>query len=873
MIPTHMPLSAGTRLGPYEILSLLGTGGMGEVYRARDTRLDRIVAIKTSQERFTERFEREARAVAALNHPNICTLHDIGPSYLVMEFIDGTQPKGPLPLAEALRIGGQICDALDAAHRRGITHRDLKPGNILMAKSGVKLLDFGLAKMAAAPSGNDATQTLPLTGGNTLLGTLPYMAPEQLEGKEADARTDIFAFGAVLYELITGKRAFQGESQASLITAIMSKEAAPMTVLQPLTPGPVERVVRRCLAKDPDDRWQSARDLKEALSLSAQSEPGATAASAPARRLIPWVAAGLMTAVAAVLAALMVTGGDFRKEPADARVWRFAVSMPAQTSLSGDSIAVSPDGRMLSFAGTAEGRTLLWVQPFDSLNARALQGTEGATFPFWSPDSRSIGFFAQGKLRKVEVSGGSTQTICNAPFGGGGTWNRDGTILFAPNLSGGLLQVPAGGGEPALATALDESRGEKLHRWPQFLPDGRHFVYFARGERPADTGVYVGALGSGSVSKGMKLPVSTDSMAMYAPSGHLLFVHGGALMAQRFDADRLQVSGQPFPIGEQVVPSVSFGLAPFSVSANGVLAYRRGAGSTQLTWVDREGKRLGQIGASGVYLFPRLSPDGNRLAVERRDPEKGVDIWQFDLRRGAWSRFTLDTGSERCPIWSPDGRRIVFVSNRDGIENLYQKDSNGFGKDQLLLASTDVPWDWSADGQYIVYSYLDPKTSWDLWVLPLNGSQKPMPFLQTPFNEWQAQFSPNGRWLAYTSDESGNFEVCVRSFPETSSASTPGQKFQISTAGGAEPRWRKDGRELFYIAADGKLMAVELNGEARFQPGTPNPLFQTRVSGFKGYALHYDVSTDGKRFLVSAPVEDSASFPTIVEVNWTRRLK
>jgi serine/threonine protein kinase len=663
-----MPLSAGDRLGPYEILALIGAGGMGEVYKARDTRLDRTVAIKVSKEQFSQRFEQEARAIAMLNHPNICTLHDVGPNYLVMEYIDGQPLKGPLPLDDALRLATQIADALDGAHRKGITHRDLKPGNILVTKAGVKVLDFGLARVAHKAPADGDTVTMAMTDPGTVLGTFQYMAPEQLEAKEADARTDLFTFGAVLYEMVTGRKAFEGKSQASLISAIMSSQPPLMAELQPMTPAALDRVVKTCLAKDPEERWQSARDLKLALEWVANGpEP---VRPAPSRSRFGKVAAAIAAVLSVALGVLAFV--HFREAPPEQRSLRFQIPPPEKSNIQ--FFRLSPDGRFLAFI--AAGR--LWIRALDLLQSQPIPGTDGATDPFWSPDSQFIGFFAQGKLKKIAASGGPPQILCDASNFPGGAWNRDGVILFARTTTSELFRVPATGGVPVQVTT--KSISAVSHRFPEFLPDGRHFVYTVVFGGTEESGIYAGSLDG-------KPPVRLlpdGSNAIYAPpgaagrSGHLLFRRGDALMAQPFDPARLRMSGDVFPVAERVGVGVygNIDLGPFSLSENGTLAY--GAGGTptiQLAWTDRAGKSNGLFGPPGPYNRFRLAPDEKRIAFN----DANLDIGVLDSVRGVTSRLTFDPAVDVTPMWSPDGLRVLWSSNRNGGFDLYIKSANGTG--------------------------------------------------------------------------------------------------------------------------------------------------------------------------------------------------
>ncbi len=893
-----MALSAGTRLGPYEILAPLGAGGMGEVYRARDTRLERMVAIKVlpthlsaSPER-RQRFEREAKTISKLSHPHICALYDVGRAdgtdFLVMEYLEGETlaehlAKGPLPTEQVLRYGMEMADALDKAHRQGTVHRDLKPGNVMVTKSGVKLLDFGLAK-AVAPV-TSRLSALPteaagksLTGEGTILGTFQYMAPEQLEGKEADARTDIFALGAVLYEMATGQKAFSGANQASLISSIMTSEPAAISALAPMCPPALDRVVRTCLAKDPEDRLQSAHDVGAELKWIAEggSQPGVPAPVAARRRSrerLAW--AGFVAA--AVAAAFAV--GYFRRGSEPPRAIRFEIS-PGENAPYTDAgrvdtdlaPAVSPDGRHVAFnAEDSDGKTFLWLRYLGELTTRPLAGTEGAKFPFWSPDGRSIAFFADRKLKKIEVSGGPAQRICDAPRGRGGTWNRDGVILFAADSFSPINRVSASGGTPAPVTRLDTAHAESSHRWPHFLPDGKHFLYFsylgANPEAPSQNGgTRLGSLDS----KETKVLVAESSNTIYAPPGYLVFCREGNLLAQPFDAESLRTTGDPMPIAARLEYDEGRKFGSFSVSVGGVLAYASlTSRRTQLRWVDRTGREIALVGAPAEYENLRLSPDGRRVAVSIREPgTKHASIWIYDASRGAMARFTSTPSLDFSPVWSPDASHLAFSSERAGGPRLFLKPLSGAGGEEALLKTTtmsEIPTDWARDGRFILGAVAEPQTGYDVWVLPMAGDRKPFPFVQGKSTDWQGTFSPDGRWVAYTSEESGRAEVCVAPFPG------PGPRSQISTAGGSLPRWRGDGKELFYIAADQKLTAVDVRTAPALEAGAARPLFEVR--SVPTYGWIYDVSADGQRFLVNARMREQTAPPITVVVNWAADLK
>jgi len=868
-------MSGGSRLGPYEILALIGAGGMGEVYKARDTRLDRIVALKVAHEQFSERFEREARAVAALNHPNICTLYDVGPNYLVMEYIDGQTLAGPLPLEQALKYAGQICDALDAAHRKGVIHRDLKPANILVAKSGIKLLDFGLAKLSRAAAMGGATETIALTKENTVLGTLQYMAPEQLQGQEADARSDIFSFGLVLFEMLTGKRPFEGSSPASIIAAILEHKTPSVAHV---APAALDRVLDRCLAKHPDDRWQTARDLKAALAWAAE-DGTRTAPAAPRssawRAWIGWIAA------AALLAALLLLA-PWRARPQGELV-RFAVYPPAGNVFAGSNhatvpvpqFALSPDGRTLVFAATAaSAKPMLWLRSIEEVAARPLPGTEDGVGPFWSPDSQWIGFFAEGKIKKIRASGGAVQLIAEAVADSlGATWGPDGTILFGSG-STGIHRVHSTGGPIAPVTQLDLVRREGSHRFPHFLPDGRHFLFTVRSGLAEQRGTYAGSLDG----KTKKLLVHIDSGAVYASAGYLLWVDGDTLLGQDFDAGRLELAGQPFTVAERAGRSTA-GESAVSASPTGILAYDTASlRFGRLTWFDRLGNALNSPAPDGDYTDFRLSPEEKSLAATLVNMKTGsTDIWLTDLVRGSASRLSAGPALNAAPVWSPDGAQIVYRTNRGGPIELYQKSALGGGNEEPTLTAETIrtagihalqviPSDWSPDGQYIVNTVPVSGSGFELWLLPLTSNAKPVKFRSSPGNEMHANFSPDGRLIAYGSNESGKYEVYVQTFPKSD------QEWTVSTNGGYEPRWRGDQREIYYLSEDRKLMAVPVGPGPSF--GVPKPLFQTRVpAGVDAYRTHYVPARDGQRFLVNTEIGEPAPNPITVVVNWTAGLK
>jgi serine/threonine protein kinase len=881
----------GRQVGSYKVLSLLGAGGMGEVYRAKDTRLGREVAVKVLPSALASdpdrvyRFKQEARATGALNHPNILAIYDVGTHdgspYLVSELLEGAtlrdQLRGTaLSVRKAIDYGLQIARGLAAAHEKGIVHRDLKPENLFVTRDGrVKILDFGLAKLTQPQLDSSPLTAATTNPGGTepgvVLGTAGYMSPEQVRGQAVDHRSDLFAFGAILYEMLSGRRAFQGKSAIETMNAILKEDPPELAKTNLPLPPALARIVRHCLEKGPEQRFQSASDLAfdlEAL-LEGQGSTSRLLESAPKGLKRPAYVGWLVAAIL-FLAAIPLVVGYFHRAPTEGRAVRFTVHPPEKSNFNDTSLSISPDGRLLAFEATdPSGKSLLWVRPLNSLAAWPLPGSDRAGDPFWSADSRFVGFFAGGKLKKIELSGGSAQTLCDVPAGLGGTWNRDGVILFAANFYGPLYRVPAAGGEPSAVTALDPSRRENAHLFPQFLPDGRHFLYLARSAQKQHTGIYLGSLDS----KDTRRLVSTESNAAYTPPGYLLFVREGTLMVQPFSAKTFQLEGEPSPVAPQVAQYLDY--RAFSASQNGVLAYRSDVQvkNTQLVWVDRAGKRLGPVGPPGYYRMPRLSPDETRVAVENLDPQTGRgDIWLLDLSRGTSSRFTFDPADDAQPTWSPDGNRIIFRSQREGSYTLYEKSSNGTGKEEMLLQQNDFlrPEDWSPDGRLFLYATItadNPKSFTDLWVLPLFGERKPMPYLQTEFWQHEARFSPDGRWIAYRSDESGKMEIYVQSFP------APSGRVPVSTEGGVNPSWRGDGKELFYLAADQKLMAVEVKSGATFQAGVPRALFLTRVSGAVGSSKHYTVTKDGQRFLVNMPVEGASSNPITIVLNWTAELR
>ncbi|HEY4362065.1 MAG TPA: protein kinase [Bryobacteraceae bacterium] len=876
-----MPLAVGTKLGPYEILAPIGAGGMGEVYRAHDSRLGRDVALKVSSERFSDRFEREARAVAALNHPHICHLYDVshaesGPDYLVMELVDGKPLAVPMPLSEALPLAIQIAEALEHAHRRGVVHRDLKPANILMTtKSGIKLLDFGLAKMGAASlsahglPAQDETATM-----GVVMGTPAYMSPEQWEGKPGDARSDIFSFGAVLYEMLTGKRAFEGATGASILASVMRDHPTGSAELT----GPVEPVLRRCLAKDPDERFQTASDLKWAL----EHVGVAKAAAVEARHQeVPHQEAPFKVSKAAIVERFFLTLffllaaalgiAWFTQRPVEIPQLQFSLDPPPGTIYSGPyhATAISPDGTMIAF-GAARSQKLptLWVRALDSLEAKELPGTEDSNGPFFSPDGKSIGFFADGKLKRTEVGGGQPQVLCDAANEQGGDWGANGTILFSSDNT--IQRVSAGGGMPQPVTSLDASRQESAHNFPQFLEDGQTFLYYVQSPSPATQGVYAARLDK---PKGTRV-LAVNARAVYAARsrgnpGELLWLRGNELVAQRFDSDTLRLDGEPVPVAPDIATTANAqSRAAFWAAPKGPLVYRAGGASTpQLAWVGRDGKSL-QVFKQDTGFGPRLSPDGKRVAVTR-NVSGNFDIWLNELDRGVITRLTFDAAQENYPVWSPDGRQIAFGSSRTGVFQMYRKDAGGTGAEERLHEgpNPEIPLDWSRDGKYLLYREENPNTRADLMILPLEGERKPIPFAQTPFQESFGAFSPDGKWIAYTSEESGQAEVYLRASPVApgGGGANAAGKVQISSGAGNVPRWRGDSKELFYRAGPFVHSAGIRVVAGRPEVEAPQTFRATGPADF-------DVAADGQRLVMLAQPESSDANLRVIS-NWRGVLK
>jgi Tol biopolymer transport system component len=902
-----MPLAPGTRLGPYEIIDAIGAGGMGEVYRARDPRLARDVAIKVLPAAFSsdpdrlQRFEQEARAAAALNHPNILAVYDIGrhegAPYIVSELLDGETLRSrlsasrhgdPLPVRKVIDYAAQIAQGLAAAHDKGIVHRDLKPENVFVTADGhVKILDFGLAKLVelSAEAGVSDKPTTVQTDPGMALGTIGYMAPEQVRGVPADHRSDIFAFGATLYELLSGKAAFRRDTPADTMSAILKEDPLDLPVADRHIPPALARIVDRCLEKSPAARFQSTRDLAFALdalsSPSGTAETSAMAMSGSRPRQASWALVGVL-GVLTVAALALAAVAYYRRVPVVEVATRFWVSPPEGAALQYltmgiagvGALAVSPDGRRLAFVAQSGERSQIWIRSFDTLVPEPLAGTEGAASPFWSPDSRSIAFFAAGKLRRIEIAGGPPMTLCDTSPGLSGSWGRDGVIVFSPAPGTALKRVSASGGAPADATTLEG--GETGHARPWFLPDGRHFVYRSL------LGSNRGTIFVTSLDSATRTPlVESDSTNTVYSRGHLLFLRDRSLMAQPFDAAQLKIAGDPIPLAEQIQTSGAVPLGIFSASESGVLAYQTGldAGTPNLMWFDRSGKPLAAVGPPAPFSNLSLSPDGRKAAVTRTAGDQPGDIWVVDLDRGGLAgRFTFEETADVTAIWSPDGTRIAYSARPNTLNAavLFQKPASGAGAQERLLADTSnkFPSSWSPDGRFILYTALDPgRPATAVWVLPLFGDRKPFPLNDGVFPEDSARFSPDGRWIAYQSLESGRVEIYVTAFRGPGEPSRG--KWQVSASGGTEPRWSRDGREVFYVTSspsEVSMMVASVGSFGdEFRVGEVKRLFPIRVGGI-GSA--YDIAPDGKRFLFNVVQTPQAKQePITVVLNWTADLR
>jgi eukaryotic-like serine/threonine-protein kinase len=899
-----MPLTIGSKLGPYEIVSSLGVGGMGEVYKARDPRLNRTVAIKvlpesvSSNPELRARFEREARALSAFQHPHICTLYDIGHQdgidYLVMEHLEGETlaarlERGPLPTDQVLRIGIDLADALDKAHRVGLVHRDLKPGNIILTKGGAKLLDFGLAKEASSALGANAmtamvTQSQPLTAHGTIVGTFFYMAPEQLEGHDADARADIFAFGTILYEMTTGRRAFEGKTQASIIAAIIASEPKPLQTLVPAAPASLDHVIRTCLAKDPDDRFQSAHDLFLQLRYIANESVTSSMAVQKVHRpwWREWKLAWAVAAVAFLIAA--VTGYQaYQAATAPHPVVRAIITPPEKLTFdpSGDFASpatLSPDGNYIVFgAKSADSRKALWVRPVSSISAQRLEGTENASFPFWSADSRNIGFFAGGQVKKVPISGGPATALADAPNARGASWNADNIILYCPNFRGPLFKVSASGGAATPATTLVAGK-ETTHRWPWFLPDGKHFLYYATNHDVASdvSGIFLGTLDGNS-----KLIMPNASAGAYA-NGYLLFRVQNALMAQRMDSSGT-LSGDPTMLVDRIAYDPGVWRMIFSASTSGALLYQQGAGTSgsHLNWYDRSGKQQATLGEQTHYRDPRISPDGKRVAVCMGDPNWA--IWVLDIARGIKTRLSFGNGTAIAPSWSADGKWIFYSLNDTGVSggssgaahfgtSIHRIATDGSGQDETLLpAKADNSYiapEITPDGRYLQFLGSSGPVGASIQLLDLKGDRtltKVIAPSNPQGNITDAHLSPDGKWIAYASTESGPEEIYITSFPRAEG------KWQVSSGGAGSPRWQRNGKRLVFQNSRNDFVSVDVTATGgRLQLGIPKILFNIATVGD---GAPFDITPDGERLLANVGDSDAASAPLVYVLNWPEELK
>ncbi len=903
-----MALSAGTRFGPYEILSPLGAGGMGEVYRAKDTRLDRTVAIKvlpahlSADPGLKQRMEREAKAISALQHANICTLYDIGTqhgtNFLVMEYLEGQTlaerlEKATLPLDQVLKIGTEIAQALEKAHQQGIIHRDLKPANIMLTKAGAKLMDFGLAKpelsvvsrsigplTPSTPTMNLASLTSaasPLTQKGSIVGTFQYMAPEVLQGAEADARSDLFSFGCVLYEMVTGRRAFEGKSQLSVFTAILEKDPEPISASQPLVPPMLARVVHACLAKDPAERFQSAHDVAMDLRWVESTRAGAAAESAkPSPQLNKSWAAWSAALLLGCIAFAGFVGYRWAKSSEELMSLHAEIPAPDRFSIdttgdAGGMPVLSPQGDRIAFVAHSDQAKLLWVRSLSSNSAQALDGTAGASHPFWSPDGRYVGFFAGGKLMKIAATGGPVAALADAPNARGGSWSANDVIVFAPDFQGALVKVGAQGGTTAPATVLDRIKHD-THRWPWFLPDGRHFIFLATshsGGDPKQNGVYFGSVDSTEA----KLVIATDSAAQYA-SGYLLYRASTALVAQPFDTQTGALSGSPTPLVNNLRDDVGVWRSIFAVSQNGLMVYQVGSAASarsRLVWFDRSGKALADYdpheGTVVDVRDVRLSPDNKRAAFVNE-----LGVWTLDLERNTKTRITFDQQAVQDPYWSPDGKTLMFsaqTTQGGGVVEIRSKAADGSGPEKTLIAEQHnyhYPA-WSPDGKYLTYLWGSGEKMVSLWIVPLTGEAKPVAIVQPPSpqsNLYTYRISPDGHWVAYESDESGQLEIYITSFPAGKG------KWKVSSSGGAYPSWSGNSKELFYKnLADDFLVCPVIAKVSEIEVGAPQRLFHAPTPGI---GISFDVSSDGKRLLVNRAEEEAAA-PLELATNWPAELK
>ena len=881
-----MALEAGTKLGLYEILEPIGAGGMGEVYRARDTKLGREVAIKVLPEAFAEneerlaRFEREARLLASLNHPNIATLYGFEQldevHFLVMELADGETlaerlRRGPIPVEDALPIFKQIAEALEAAHEKGIIHRDLKPANITVSSEGkVKVLDFGLAKaMSGDPVTSDLSESPTVTKGTAtgvILGTAPYMSPEQARGKIVDKRTDIWAFGCCLYETLTGRVAFLAETVPDTIAKILEREPD-WQMLPDSTPPGVLVVLRRCLQKDANQRLHDIADarieLAEALA-GPWKRASAEVSAIPKRRAVAFFPVGLVVVVA-IAASVVVWKLAQPTQPPPRGASRFVINIPPESPLADDPIAISPDGRQLVYATSGDSKQL-YLRAMNWLKPTLIPGTEGARVPFFSPDGQWVGFFAEGKLKKVPLAGGATLTVCDAEVGYGASWGTDNAIIFAPTYTAGLLRVSASGGTPEEITSGPSEQGVLASLWPEVLPGTTSVLLtILTGAGLENMQIAVLSMGTGE----RRILVEGGAHARYASSGHIVYARGSSLLAAPFDIDRLEVTGPPVRVLEGVEFDVVSAQAQFGLSREGSLVYVRaqGAPEHEVLWADRQGNARPIQVPPRTYFFPSLSPDGQRLAMTNID-ESGMETWILEMDRGALTRFTFE-GSNHFSLWTPDGKRLTFSSDRDGSHNLFWKPADGIGGAERLVKSESHqdPGSWSPDGKALAFAEFHSDTKWDIWLLHMEGERRARPFLQTEVDEYHPMISPDGRWLAYTSTETGRLEVYVQPFPDG------GRKWLISTEGGDEPLWAPSGRELFYRNGD-KMMSVAVATEPLFDAERPRLLFETPTLVGEGFGSpNYDITPDGQRFLMIKPEPQRPPTQILVVLNWFEELK
>jgi eukaryotic-like serine/threonine-protein kinase len=905
----------GQTVSHYRILEKLGEGGMGIVYKARDTKLDRDIALKflplelTKDPNARERFVHEAKAASALSHPNVCTIHDIQEHessqgdkqmFIVMDLVDGQtlrQKKDSISFKQAIDIGIQVADGLAAAHEKGIVHRDIKPENIMIRKDGIaQIMDFGLAKLRG-----NVTR---LTKEGSTVGTAGYMSPEQVQGQDADHRSDIFSFGVLLYELLAGQLPFRGVHETALAYEIVNVDPPPMSSIKPEIEPNLDAIVLECLEKDPRERTQSiaqvALDLKRYKRESSRQRVSRVTAARPIVKpsegstqpcessepsqgyRLAWIVAALFFFISTVTFGVLY----FKRPSIEVQTIKSYILPPEKLSFAIQSsgvgeghLALSPDGSMLAFvAADSAGKTHLMVRVLNALSAKDLPTTEGAFYPFWSPDNRYIGFFQSGKMKKIEASGGPSVTICDASDGRGGSWNQDGVIIFSPNAAAPIYQVPAAGGTATAVTKLDTSRRESSHRWSHFLPNGKHFLYFSRysfgGVEREEDACVVASL-DGKVNKRL-MPAKGN--VVYA-SGYLIYLREKTLMAQPFDVDKLETSGDAIPIAESVEYDLGFNRAVFSVSQNGMLVYPASSiqSGFQLEWFDRLGKSLGKIAEPALYNSVAISPDGKKLAFDVNQSQN-MDIWIYDIARALPTKFTFDSFADQYPVWSPDGNHIVFCSDRRGYLDLYQKTTSGAGVEEVLLQSLDqkFPLDWSTDGKFILYAAYESKGMGDLWILPLAGDRKPFSFLQTEFEEYLGQFSPDMRWISYGSNESGVWELYVRPFigEDRKPIMNETRKWQVST-NGISPnhisRWNQNGNEIFYFTNDNKMMVAEIKARgSTFDVGAVRQLFEVKM---KGIVSFYDVTADGQKFLMGIPVGGQSAPPLSLVTNWDAELK